>query len=224
MSKITNYTTLKAAVISAAEDNSDEFESYFDTALGIAEEEVIDDLNIVEAKKITTINSIASDNLLPKPEDYLASFDAINRGNINDATEVIEEPVLTFTTNDFLAQYWPDADETGVPKYYADYDEDNFVLAPTPSDTYEVELTYLPSVEPLTPSNQTNLLVRRAANALFSKVMEEMCLFQKAYQEADMWNRKYIDKIERITRRGVRQRRDDSFRQYVEMSTENDLT
>ena len=34
------------------------------------------------------------------------------------------------------------ASATGVPKYYAYFDIDNFILAPTPADAYTAELHY----------------------------------------------------------------------------------
>ena len=42
----------------------------------------------------------------------------------------------------YLREYTPAASTTGLPKYYARFDENNFILAPTPDTAYTIELHY----------------------------------------------------------------------------------
>ena len=221
MARITNYTTLKQAVIDEAEDNSQEFESFIDTAIGLAEEALIDDLEIVDVKEIATVNLVAGDKLVEKPENYNFLLDAILQENTDTSTAILEDSVLRFQTNDFIEMYWPDEAETGVPKYLGDYDEDSFLVAPTPDANYSLELVYQAIPEPLSATNEVNVLVKKTARALFAKVMEEMSLFQKAYEEANLWTQRYEARMNRINNKGMKQRRTDSNTQSPNLKTEN---
>ena len=43
---------------------------------------------------------------------------------------------------EYLQNYWPDANQTDVPAYYADTDWDHWYLAPTPAADYPFEVLY----------------------------------------------------------------------------------
>lgn len=220
MANITSYNTLKEAVISAAEDNSTEFSNYFDTALGISEEFLLDAVDIEELKQITTLTAVSGDKLLDKPEDYLVPFDAIIASDLS----MVEDRVLQFTTNDYITMYWPNEETLGTPVYYADYDEDSFVLAPTPQVAFEIELAYLAKPTPLSLSNQTNILTDKVPSALFIKMMVEMCKFQKAWNEARAWQEELDLVLTTNNNRGRRQRRDDSTQKPKTYSAQNTVT
>jgi hypothetical protein len=50
---------------------------------------------------------------------------------------------LEFKNLDFVQTYNSDASVTAVPKYYAQFDVGNFILAPTPDANYTVDIHYL---------------------------------------------------------------------------------
>jgi len=77
----------------------------------------------------------SSNQFLAVPADYLASF---SLSIVNSGTR---EFLLQKDVN-FLQEYSPDTTATGVPKYYALFDSDNFILAPTPNAAYTAELHY----------------------------------------------------------------------------------
>ena len=55
----------------------------------------------------------------------------------------------------FVQLYTNDSSATGLPKYYAAYDVDNFIVAPTPNSNYAVELHYYYRPTSLSASTQT---------------------------------------------------------------------
>jgi hypothetical protein len=75
------------------------------------------------------------------------------------------QPVL-LRKYEYLRSYWPDASQTGVPLYYADYDYTHWLVAPTPSAAYDFEVTYYERVQPLDSVNQTNWFTQYAPQAL----------------------------------------------------------
>ena len=62
----------------------------------------------------------------------------------------------------FMAEYYstPDTQAVDIPKYYANWDEEFWVVAPTPNQTYAITLAYnkeAPSITETTPVNYSTL-------------------------------------------------------------------
>jgi len=94
---------------------------------------------------------------------------------------------------EYLKNYWPDATQTDVPKYYSDTDYEHWYLAPTPDQAYEFEVLYYERIAPLSSTNQTNWLTQYAPNAmLYGTLLQAMpflkndarAIFQQKYTEA----------------------------------------
>lgn len=113
---------------------------------------------------------------------------------------------------EYLRMYWPDETATqtsvygtpGPPKFYADYNYQNWVVAPTPDGTYPFEVMYYEEPPLLGPSSQTNWLTQYAPRLLLYACMMETLLFlkkdlssvQPLYdREAAMLNGEDVDKI-----------------------------
>ena len=86
-------------------------------------------------RKNATSALTSSDAFLTVPSDYLASF------SLQITTSGSESFLLQKDVN-FLREYTPASSTTGLPKYYARFDEDNFIVAPTPDSNYTLELHY----------------------------------------------------------------------------------
>jgi hypothetical protein len=81
-------------------------------------------------------------------------------------TNTNEETFLDFRDVSFLKEYWEDSSQIGKPKYYAVWNQNTFLLAPTPNVSYSVELGYIRKPAGLTPSNQTTWLSLNAPEVL----------------------------------------------------------
>ena len=57
---------------------------------------------------------------------------------------------------EYLKNYWPVQSSTSIPRFYADYNFQNFLIAPSPDSAYEFELAYYARLDPLDDTNQTN--------------------------------------------------------------------
>jgi len=82
---------------------------------------------------------------------------------------------------------------TGQPLYYADYDYDHWLVAPTPDAAYPFQVLYYERLAPLSSENQTNWLTQNAPNAMiFGTLLQAMPflkndqrqIFQQKYTEA----------------------------------------
>ena len=119
------------------------------------------------------------------------------------------QPVL-LRKYEYLREYWPDATETGVPKFYSDYDYTHWLVAPTPSDDFVFEVLYYERIQPLDSSNQTNWFTIYAPQALLYGSLLQAMPFLKNDERIPMWQAQYdlimqTLKAEDIQRIGDRQ-------------------
>lgn len=92
---------------------------------------------------------------------------------------------------EYLREYWPDATQTGVPKFYADYDYTHWLVAPTPADDYTFEVLYYERIQPLDSSNQTNWFTIYAPQALLYGTLLQAMPFLKNDERIPMWQQQY---------------------------------
>ena len=95
---------------------------------------------------------------------------------------------------EYCRTFWSVAATTDVPRFYADYDYENFFVVPTPATAYDFELSYYERPEPLSSANQTNWTTRYAPQLLlyaclleampFLKTGERLAEFQGLYDRA----------------------------------------
>ena len=62
---------------------------------------------------------------------------------------------LDFKDANFVQSFNPNSSTSGVPRFYAQYDVDNFIIGPTPDSNYTAELHYLYRPKSLTQSTYT---------------------------------------------------------------------
>jgi len=88
---------------------------------------------------------------------------------------------------EYIRSYWPDDTQTnfsiygayGPPKFYADYNYSNLIVAPTPDQAYPAELMYYEEPALLSASNQSNWFTQYAPRLLLYACMIEMLIFLK---------------------------------------------
>jgi hypothetical protein len=121
-----------------------------------------------------------ANRFLACPSDYLAPFSL----SFVDASS--DHVFLDFKDHDYVQSINPDASTVGLPRYYAVYDVDNFILGPTPNAAYNVELHYFYRPASLTAgaAGGTTWLSENASIALLYGSLIEAYIFMKG--EPDM--------------------------------------
>ena len=129
------YAQLKQAI----QDFTDNSETSFVTNLPIfirgVEDRIFSLVDLELFRKNATSALTVDDPYLTLPTDYLASF------SFQITTALNKEFLLQKDVN-FVQEYNSTIATTGVPKYYALYDVNNFILAPTPNASFTAELHY----------------------------------------------------------------------------------
>jgi hypothetical protein len=92
---------------------------------------------------------------------------------------------------EYMRNYWPDPTQEGVPKYYGDYDFDHWLIAPTPSDDYAIEILYYEKIQPLDATNQTNWFTINAPQAMLYGTLLQAMPFLKNDSRVQLWQALY---------------------------------
>jgi len=98
--------------------------------------------------------------------------------------------------NSFIAEFYPSTTATAtVPKYYANWDKENIILAPTPTGAITIQIAYVFTPEQLSSSNATTTISTEAPSLLLYGCLTECYgylkgpmdmykLYQEKYNEA----------------------------------------
>jgi len=129
-----NYTELKANIQDICET------SFTDAELALfteqAEQGIYNTVEIPALRKNVTGTTTLNNVYLDVPVDFLWSYSlAVVDGNGN-YSYLINKDV------NFIREAYPKVTSTGLPKHYAYFNDDTFIVGPTPDNSYAVELHY----------------------------------------------------------------------------------
>jgi hypothetical protein len=102
-----------------------------------AERRIYNSVQILALRKNMVGNTTASNPYLTVPSDWLANFSLA----VIDPTSGEYSYLLNKDVN-YIRQAFPSPTATGKPSHYAMFDDDSYILGPTPDLDYDVELHY----------------------------------------------------------------------------------
>tara|TARA_R110000796_G_scaffold213809_1_gene329857 strand:+ start:162 stop:812 length:651 start_codon:yes stop_codon:yes gene_type:complete len=174
------YAQLETAIQDYTENSETSFVNNLSTFITQAEERILKSVQLSLFRKNVSGGMTNANRFLACPSDYLAPFSL----SFVDASN--EHVFLDFKDPDYVQSFNPDATTVGLPRYYAVYDVDNFILGPTPNGAYNVELHYFYRPESLTAgaAGGTTWLSENASIALLYGSLVEAYIFMKG--EPDM--------------------------------------
>lgn len=117
--------------------NTPDIEQSIPIFIRLAEERILKNVQLSLFQKNATTSLSANSQYLPVPSDFLAPMSLSFRDNDDDKVFV------DFKDLSFVQTYSPDPSATGQPRYYAQFDNEYFLLGPTPDTTYTAQLQYL---------------------------------------------------------------------------------
>lgn len=126
---------------------------------------------------------MASNPVVAKPARWRETTNW-NWGLTNDASAL--RNFLLPRTYEFCRLFSPPG-TLGLPKYYADYDYDRWLVVPTPSAAFPYELLYHERWEPLDATHQTNWLTINAPQLLLYATLLEAAPFLKNPDKVKEW-------------------------------------
>ncbi len=185
------------------------------TIIRQAEQRIYYDVQIPVLKKNVTGTMTSGNRYLATPSDFLAVY-SIAVNNSNSYEYLLPKDVA------FLREAYPETTTTGVPRYYALFDDDTFLIAPPPNANFEVELHYFYEPPSIVDQPTGTWLSENAENALLYGCLFEGYTYLKG--EADLislYAGKYKEAIDALKTIGEGRNRTDTYRNSEPRITPN---
>ena len=201
------YTTLKTAIQDYTQNTETTFDSQLARFILNAEERILKECQLDVFRKSVQGSTASSNKFLANPTDFLAqnSLSVVNSSS---------NEFLLYKQVTMLQDYTPNPATTGVPLYYADWDDTSFLLAPTPDSNYTMELHYFYRPTSITTSaDGTSWLGTNAELGLLYGSLVEAYTFMKG--EADLlqlYNQRYMEALQTLKNLGEGLQTSDQYR------------
>lgn len=99
--------------------------------------------------------------------------------------------VLLPRSYEYCRLYWPNDELIDLPKYYADYDFNNWLVVPTPAAALPIEIAYYQVDNLIDDTTSENWLTQNAPDLLLYACLLEASPFLKNPEKTQEWNAMY---------------------------------
>ena len=138
-----------------------------------AEQTIYNTVQIPALRKNATANLASGNQYVSSPSDFLYAYSLAVVDGSGDYHFLLNKDVK------FIREAYPTSSGTGLPKHYANFDDDNFIVGPTPDAAYVVELHYGYYPESIVTAG-TTWLGDEFDSALLNGALVEAARFMKA--------------------------------------------
>ena len=177
------YDNLVADVINYMDRNDAQFVAQIPSLIGLAESAIAAQLKTYMQMTVVETVLLQGEVILAKPARWRKTVSMKTNG----------APIL-LRSQDFIAQYQSES-TPNVPKYYADYDYNNWAFAPAPDTDYPIEIIYYSKIQPLDTANQQNLFTRECPQAMLFGTLLQAQGYLKALDKLPVWKQYYEESL-----------------------------
>ena len=199
-----DYTQLKVDIQDICET------SFTDDQLALfteqSEQKIYNTVQIPALRKNVT-GSLTTDNkYLDTPSDFLWSYSLAVVDGSGNYSYLINKDV------NFIREAYPNATSTGLPVHYAYFNDDAFIVGPTPNSGYAVELHYGYYPESIVTAG-TTWLGNEFDSALLNGALVEAIRFMKGEPDlVALYERLFLQTLGLLKNLGDGKLREDAFR------------
>ena len=199
-----NYTELKANIQDICET------SFTDDQLAMfteqAEQKIYNAVQIPALRKNVTGSMTTSNVYLSVPSDFLYVYSLAVIDGSGNYTFLLSKDV------NFIREAYPTATATGLPKHYAIFNDDVFILGPTPDAAYSAELHYGYYPESIVTAG-TTWLGEEFDSALLNGALVEALRFMKGEPDlVALYDKMYVQALGLLKVLGDGKLREDAYR------------
>ena len=181
------YAELLAAIQDYANNTESAFVTAIPTFVKQAEQRIYRSVNLPVNRKNQQGNMTEGSPYLSMPSDILFPM---SLAITNSSNQIF---LLNKDTN-FIRSMYPNGSTEGIPKYYAVFDSDTFLIGPTPANNYVTEIHYYYQPASIVTSTTSWLGTNADTVLLYGSLVEAytymkgdpdmMQVYQQRYQEA----------------------------------------
>ena len=207
---MTTYAELTQQIIDYTETDSNVLTTaILNDIIEHAESRIFRNADLDVFKKYKTANLTIGDPFVAMPGATPQLFAFIRYIQIFSTDNV--RITLEKKDTSFINEFIPNRTTTGTPKYYANWDNDTIILAPSPDATYTVELAYNAQPTGLSSSNTTTWVSNNAPEMLLYACLVEAFKFLKNPQMVQMYEAYYKQALQPFVGEQMGRRRRDEY-------------
>lgn len=179
------YNSLIAQMPSYMERSDDKYLAQIPALVTYAENRLAADMKQQGFLSVVQGNFVTGNNVLAKPAFWRETISFTFRDPTTGWLPI------SLRSLEYIKNIYQLSSTQGAPRFYADYNAQNFMFGPAPDDDYQFELSYYARLQPLDSSNQTNWLTANAPQTLLYACILESHLWAKNMDKAAFWQQQY---------------------------------
>jgi hypothetical protein len=196
------YASLKTDLENYAERHDIPFVTHIPRFIMLAENRIASETRGLGLLKVVTVTMRSP--ILAKPHRWreTASINA----NIDGKRKILRQRPY-----EYCRVFAPDEATAGIPRFYADYGYEHWLIVPTPKAEYETEIMYYERPEPLSDARQTNWTTQNAPQLLIYGALLEAQPFLKQDSRVELFKSLYAEAAAAVTAEAKRRAFDRSY-------------
>lgn len=201
-----NYSQLTSLIQEYCQSTETSFVANIPNFVQYAEERIYNTVQLPALRQNSTASTSLGNQYMALPSDWLATYSLAVVDGSGDYQYLLNKDV------NFIRQSYPSASSTGLPQYYAVWDDTTMLLGPTPDAAYTLEMHYY-YYPPSIVNAGTSWVGDNFENVLLYGSLREAYTYLKG--EADIiaeYDKKYMEGLSQLKRLGDGMERQDAYR------------
>ena len=199
-----NYAELVAEIQSYTENQFPTAD--IDTFIQQAEQRIYNTVQLPALRKNVTGNVTINNKYLSAPSDWLATFSLAVIDASGNYTYLLDKDV------NFIRESYRKGTDTGLPVYYALFDQDTVILGPTPEASYSMELHYYYYPTSIVTAGNTWLGDNFDSALLYGALLEAYTYMKGEADVIQNYQSRYNDAMVLLKQLGDGKNRRDAYR------------
>lgn len=201
-----NYSQYVVAIQDVTENRETSFVAMIPMFIQQAEEKIFNSVHLLDLRRNVTSTFTAGHQYMRTPSDFLAVYSLAVKDDTGAYHYLINKDV------NFIREAYPNPADTGIPRHYGLFDEDTFIIGPTPAQAYEVELHQFYYPQSIVEAN-TSWLGENFESVLLYGALVYASIYMKG--DADItaaYEKQFTDSLALLKRLGDGLERQDTYR------------
>ena len=201
-----NYTQLVNEIQSYTENQFQTAD--INTFIQQAEQRIYNAVQLPALRKNVTGSLTTGNKYLATPSDWLSTFSLAVINADNEYLYLLNKDV------NFIRQSFPDTDSDfyGQPQYYAVFDNNTFIVGPTPNANYAAELHYFYYPQSIVTAGNTWLGDNFSSALLYGSLLEAYTYMKGEQDVINQYQKRYDEAMILLKQLGDGKNRQDAYR------------
>lgn len=200
------YAELLASIQTYTENDETTFVAEIPTFVKQTEERIFHTIQFPVYRRNQTSTFTIGNEYLQAPSDFVSAFSmSVTDGSSN------EQFLLNKDVN-FIREAYPSSATQGLPRYYTLFDDDTFLVGPTPDVAYAVELHFSRKPETIVTASTTWIGDNAEAALLYGSLIEAYTFMKGEQDIIQLYDGKYQEAMVRVKELGDGKNRKDMYR------------